>query len=474
MSVRSTAMLLAAALAVTAAAGRSGAQEDPAGRRDAGEDAGPVADAGAPPPREAPLPEGLPEIPPGRELALQEAIELAVERNLSLAESRLEVEKAQADLHASWAALFPVAKGSMTLTHKDHEDTANLGGNRMVIGRQDSLNGVVDVAVPLMNPGAWLGVRAGEAGAELAELRSADARQALLLTVAQAYYQVLTARAVIEVHESQLRSASRHLEIARTRLVSGIGRRVDINRARADALRSEESLIAAHTSLVDSRDALGVLTGIGGLPTAADAPELEAPEAGERELIDAAERNRSDLEAERAALDLAEARLDASWMQLLPSLDASWQLTHRFTSANAFSSSDRTRWNVYLVLSVPIYSQTRYADLDRSRAEVRRAEIASENARRNAALEVRRARRGYLTAVKKTAVAAEQAEIARETLQLTEAEWIAGTGSSLAVTDAARALREAETNLATRRFEAQLALLELLRAAGRDMRNLGG
>ncbi len=100
---------------------------------------------------------------------------------------------------------------------------------------------------------------------------------------------------------------------------------------------------------------------------------------------------------------------------------------------------------------------------------MRQAQLESKDAEQNAALEIRKARRNYLTAVKKIATAKEQAELASQTMKLTEYEYVAGMGSSLEVTDATRASREAEINLAARRFEAQIALLSLFRAAGGDM-----
>jgi outer membrane protein TolC len=182
---------------------------------------------------------------------------------------------------------------------------------------------------------------------------------------------------------------------------------------------------------------------------------------------------REDLRLKRAMVELADDRLDAAWMQFLPSLNASWQLTHQFTTPSSFGDADQTRWTAYLVLSVPIYNQTRYADLDVKRAAVSKAQLEAEDAAQNAALEVRRTRRDYLNSLDAVETAASQAELARETLTLTEAEYIAGTGSSLAVTDARRSSREAELNLASKRFEAQIKLLELLRAAGEDMSRLG-
>jgi outer membrane protein len=361
----------------------------------------------------------------------------------------------------------------LTLSHRDHEDTASFGGSQIVTRNQDDLNGAIDVSMPLVNAQLWLGIRAGKAGEHVAELSVQTARQALLLTVATAYYQALTAKGLIDVQQGQIRSAARHLEVAKTRFRSGIGKRLDMLRARTDVVRATDQLRAATVAFDNARDALGILTGIGGMPLPVEAAELAAPASGEAELVEQATINREDLLLKQALVELADHQLDAAWMQFLPSLNASWQLTHQFTSPSAFGDADQTRWTAYLVLSVPIYNQTRYADLDVKRAAVSKAQLEAEDAAQNAALQVRQARRSYLSAVEAVGTAVEQAELAQETLALTQAEYVAGTGSSLAVSDARRVSREAEINLAAKRFGAQIALLELLRAAGEDMRRLG-
>jgi outer membrane protein TolC len=233
-----------------------------------------------PEPLDAPLPEGLPTISPGSPITLSEALRRADERNLSLAATRTEIERADAELYLAWAALFPTASGTLTLSHRDHEDTASFGGSEIVTRNQDDLNGAIDVSMPLVNAQMWMGIRAGRTGEEVAELSVQNARQLLLRSVATAYYQALTAKGLIDIQQGQIRSAARHLEIAKTRFRSGVGKRLDVLRAQADVVRAVEQLRAAHTAFENARDALGILTGSGGLPLPVEAAEQSAPAAG--------------------------------------------------------------------------------------------------------------------------------------------------------------------------------------------------
>ncbi|MCP4602949.1 MAG: TolC family protein [Proteobacteria bacterium] len=422
-----------------------------------------------------PIKKDLPKVAPGTAMTLKEALQLADKRNLSLASARADIETARVGLKKAWASLLPIAQGTMTLTHNDHEDDANIGGgSAVVIRRQDSLQGSLQANVTLINPQLWTGVSAGRLGVEVAELTVQNARQELLLAVAQSFYQALTARALIDVQENLFQTAERYLEVAQARHVSGVGRRLDVIRARSELVRVRQALFAADEAFNNARDALGILTGAGGLPAPKEGPELRAPLESEEELVSLAARKRSDLKLRRKAVDLFERQLDASWMQFLPTLNAAWQLTHQFTSPSSFGSQDRSRWNALLTLTVPIYNQSRYADLDDKRATLRKSMIQVEEAEKNAGLEVRKARRNYQTTLKQLETSKEQAALSREALLLAEAAYENGTGSSLDVTDASRSSRQDEVTLAIKRFEIQLALLKLLRAMGEDMGNIGG
>ncbi len=420
----------------------------------------------------APAAHDLPELTPGASLSIGEALRLADQRNLSLEAARAEILAADADLYRSWGALFPVVSGSLTLTHLDYEDTADINGIEIVTRPRDSLQGGLNVDLPLVSPRGWQAIHLQKKRLQVSKLTLAEFHQRLLLTVARAFYQALTAQTLVKVIEGQIRSNERHLEVAKSRLTSGIGRRVDVIRAQSDLARFREQLLSAHAAFNNARDTLGTLTGMGGLPLPTEEKELRFSERDERLLVAEGNQSREDLQLKRGLVTLYESQRFGAWMQFLPSLNLSWQLSHQFTGQDQLGLDDRTRWTAFLSLSVPIYGQTRYADLDKGRALVKKAQLELSDAEQQAALQIRTALRNYSSAVEKVKTAITQAELAHETLVLTESEYIMGTGTSLAVTDARRSSNEAEINRATRSFEAQITLLELYRAAGQDLRHI--
>jgi outer membrane protein TolC len=406
-------------------------------------------------------------------LTLGRALELAEQRNPGLEVARAEIARARADLKYSWALLLPTAGGSLTFTHNDHPDRAELGpGQSIVVRRQDDLRGNLSVNLPLISARGWLGVHAARLGPELSRLSRENLLQLTLLTVSQTYFAALSARKLIQVHQTQIEAIERHREVAELRHRTGTGQRIDVVRARTELLTSRENLIAARTAYDKARDSLAALIGVEGLPVPQPIAAPPPPAAATDELVAQALRRREDVRLRRMRVELADRQLLGSWMAFVPSLNFTWQLNQQITDPSALSDEDKSRWFYGLTLNVPLYDHTRYAELDQMRAELARAEAEATDAEVQAGLEVRQARRDWQKSEQLAAAAAEKAALAAESLKLAELAYANGTGDSLSVTDARRTERQAQIQLEAARFDAQLALLQLLRACGRDLRRL--
>lgn len=412
------------------------------------------------------------EIAPGPTVTLGEALSMADSRNLSLQAARAEVEQVEADLRYAWALLHPRASASLGWTHNDHAETTDFGGQEVVVGPQDRVQGNLQVSMRVLDARAWFGIGAARAGVDAAQWGAEATRQALFLNVARAHFAALSARSLIDIQQEQIRAIERHRSVASLRHRSGTGQRLDVLRAQGDLVRAREDLLRAHTALASARDLLGRLIGSDELPMPMPEKDIPPPEAAGSTLTDLAVRSREDLKLLQSRVRLADERLTTTKMSFLPSIDFVWQLNQQVSDPGAFASPDKQRWFAGLTLSVPLYDYTRYADLDRDRAGHRRAVLEEQDANAQAALEVRGAERSWKEATTLADSARQSAELAQETLRLVESAYANGTGTSLEVSDARRTSRQALTNLAARELDVQLALLELLRTVGTDMRTL--
>jgi outer membrane protein TolC len=457
--------------------------EEPAAPAGAPEPTAPLGPPGPPPDEE--LGFDLPQVSPGRPMTLVAALDMADRRNVTLSAARIEIEKAQAQLKQSWGMVLPGAQASMQLMQRDHADTVNFSeglpedmlpegmGGEMVVMPQQDLKGSIQIGMPLVNVQNWLTIGVAKQGVRVAEASIEDARQQLLLGVSQAFYMARMAGSLIELNIEQARSAAHHLKIARARFEAGTGLKIDVLRAETDLEQARQELLTAHLAYDNARDALGILTGVGGLPLPVEPRPLASPAGTDDELTSTAMGKRADVRATREMIELADRQLDAAWMQFLPTLDAAWGLDYQFTEPGELGSTDRSRWAFVFTLTVPLYNHYRYGDLDYKRAALKQAMLQAEDTEQNVSLEVRKARRDYLTALSSVEIAENQARLATEAMSLVEAAYEAGTGSSLDVTDARRTKSATDVNLVAQRLQAQLALLNLLEAIGEDMTALG-
>jgi len=428
-----------------------------------------------------------------RPLTLSEAISAADDQNLTLEGIRYELDRSDAQLSQAVGLVLPYASAGMTYRHADHEDTMDMtsalteslsesleglpfeldtsssSSEPMVVSRQDDLSGSVTVALPVINVEAWTTIRAARIGTELTAASVEDARQELLLGTAQAWYAARMAGTLVELGETQVNSAEHHLAVARARVAAGTGLRIDEVRAEADLAQARQDLLDATLAWETARDALGMVTGVGGLPVPVADPVIPAPLGTDEDLIDRALPLRTDLISAGSGVDLARAQIATTRARFVPTVDLAFQGSYQFTEPTDMGSTDPSRWYLVASLNIPIYDHFRYAELRERKASLRQAEVELRDAQWQAGHEIRGARRDRDTAHAAVDIAGLQADLADEALKLTLDAYEAGAGSSLEVTDARRSTTTAQVNLATTRLKADLALLSLLRATGQDM-----
>ncbi len=424
----------------------------------------------------------LPQITPGPEMTLAEALDAALRQNLTIEATQLEIEKAEATLSIAWGAIFPMISGKMELLHRDHEDTFDLTGSmgdllppgfagdtETVIMPLNDLKGSLQASMPLVNLPAWYNISLAKMGIPMAELTLASVRRQMLLAVSEAYYFALMSRELIDLHLATIETASQHLRVAQAKLDAGTGLRIDVIRAETDLDQGRQELLSAHLAFDKARDTIARLTGRDDLPLPVAAPPLTLPTESNAELTQKALKKLPEIAAKRHQVEMARTQLDAVWMQFLPTLSAAWQGSYQFTKPGDLGSTDRSRWMAIFTLSVPLYNQMRYGELDKVRAEIRQASLQVEDAEKDVSLKIRNAHRDYLTSLTSVEIAERRATLSKEALTLAEAAFEAGTGSSLDVTESRRTTSSANVDLASKRLQSQLALLRLLNAIGVDL-----
>jgi len=422
----------------------------------------------------------------GPVLTLADALSRASSRNHTILSAGQDLEKAGARLYQAWALLMPVVQGNVQWLHMNKEISVDFASGMpdevssamgpsepMVIQPQDQYTGALQATLPVINAASWVTIGVGKQGQELARIGLDEARRQIMFGVTQVYYGALMSRALVKLWEESIDIAARHLEAARARLEAGTGLRIDVARAELDYETAKQSLVTARLAYDNTRDALAVLVDMekGALPDVQDAPDLNKPPDMES-IVSKAPENRNDVRLAKAQVELASRSLDAVWMKFLPTLNLNWQLDHNFGEMPALGAQDRTTWTAVMVLSVPLFEGFRYGQLDENRASLKKSRIQLMEKQLNAEKEVRKSFRDFTASLANVETAKRQLELAREAMELADAAYQAGAGTSLDVMDAQKRHNDAGINLISQRLQSQLALITLYHYAGEDLLSL--
>ncbi len=436
-----------------------------------------------------------------RVLTLDDALRIARQQSHDLAAARARREQAEAGVEQAWSNLLPNISAQGKYTHNYKQVELDFGAfNAGVLGladavratttnpaesgaidtfqqqlrasipppaviqKQNELDGVAQLTVPLIAPSAYLGLSAARRTSEAAAATYDSSDATTLLQVAQAFYGLAGAQELLLARRHAVEVNQETTSVARSRLESGVANRVDLQRAQVALLRAEQAVVEA----VDTRDQ--AKRNLATLLNLHD-PFRVDPGQGPREISKPTEdlvRDALRLRPEVIALERNVAALDAQakaagW-RWAPSL--SGFANYRLFNYRGFSG-DEYSWAVGAQLDWLLYdggardSQRHLAAAERRESHARlallRDTVMDEIANAQQSVETKKS--GLNTAL-------ESVDLSRETLDLVRAQYEVGTATQLDLLQAQDSLVTAEVTLAQARFDLALAALTLQRSAG--------
>ena len=473
--------------------------------------------------------EPVPAQGPVLELTLDDALRIALERNLELELEALTTEIARFDYLGSWGAFDPVVELTGSYTDSESEGSSGLSGGDVVEtdtlglssslgvpfttgGRLDltydrdnqqtnnsfalfdtSTTDVVTVALtqPLLR-GAWsrfatADQRELELGLLRQEKRVEEVRQRILRDVTNAYWDLVGAVEELGVREVALATGQQQLDQDRRRLEVGVGTEVDVLQSETNVAQLEEQRLLAEFTLRTAEDALRTLLfqgSEGDLLVEAESwdwpvvsltplPELgSGPAPSWQRVLDEALRQRPELAQQRLDIEAAEVRLVRASSQRLPGLD----LTLRASSAGfdsepseAFDKATGFDFPTYtssLVFSFPIRNRSAKFAERSARTAVRSARIAYDQVELSVLSEVRQAVRDVVYAAENVRAATTSRDFAERQLAAEQARFAEGLSTTFQVLEFQRDRAEALSALTTARAGYAKALVGLRFAAG--------
>lgn len=329
----------------------------------------------------------------------------------------------------------------------------------------------VKLTQPLYRPQNWAQAKQAELQSELAELQWRDAEQQLVLRVAKAWFDVLTARAQLQAAEELRAAAEGQLKLAKASFEVGTVTVVDVYEAQSRYDLAEAQVVAAKNGVAVAEAALVSITGQAPqrYPRLKMDVKLLPPEPAELSAWEAAARadNLAVLQAQVAERITKEelARRRAGHQ---PTVDLEAMVgNQRLFLQPSFSSADVDAAQIGVRVTIPLYAGGAITSQVREGAALlTQAQRNRDAAERQAVLATKQA---YLNVTNGlTRVKALEAALASslKNLEATKTGFEVGVRINLDVLNAQAQVADARTQLAQARFDTLLALLQLKAAAG--------
>lgn len=332
----------------------------------------------------------------------------------------------------------------------------------------------VQLTQPVLRMPAIYAFGESKAVVRQADAEFAQARQDLLLRLAQAYFDVLAARETESAALAQLQAMELQLLSARRSFEKGVASITDVDDAssRAEQARSQESM--ALRDVETKRAELERITGPldGELAMLRADARVHPPEPNDLSRWTAqASENHPAVLAQEAALDAARFEISRARAQRLPSIDLSAAYGGNYSSGNIINPIDystRVRdWEVSLQVSVPLLDGGgMHAQIVEAVARHAKAEADVEAARRHASSDARAAYAGVLDGIRQVEALRSAVAAGESSVKGNAAGFRAGLKINLDVLNAEQQLFSVRRDLAKARYDALIQSLKLKAAAG--------
>ncbi len=235
-----------------------------------------------------------------------------------------------------------------------------------------------------------------------AQLASLEAtRQALVLRVAETYFEILAAQDNVDFAYAERTAIARQLEQAQRRFEVGLIAITDVQEAKARFDSAEAQAILAENLLENAYQALAVITGDASIRNLARVSErltLNLPEPANAEAwVEFAMNNNRDLIAARENLNAARFERDKASRNRRPTVDLTATYSDQDVEDDLLGDSRQDDVSVAIEFRLPLYTSGRIG------AERARADAEYLSAQNNALLQARlasqQARTAYLDVV---------------------------------------------------------------------------
>ncbi|MFN2432080.1 MAG: TolC family protein [Gemmatimonadota bacterium] len=474
--MRLIAALVLCALAAGGTDSAAAQQPDTAGAAAGGAAVAPRDLAPAPGEPATRLAVGAPAPAPGAiPLSLEQAEELALERNERVLIAREEIERTKGLEREVRAASLPSLDVIYRYTRNVQRPVIffDQGGEvqQVSIGEDNDNTVGLSLDQTLFSRSVLAANRAAGLAQEVSELGLEEVNEELALDVRRTYYTVLLNAALIGVQELALEQADARLGQVRQFFDVGTAAEFDVLTAEVEADNIRPLLITARN---DYALALNELKRVVGLPldepvALTDSLTFDPVEMSFAQALELARLQRDDLRRQRATVQLQQQAVAVERAQAFPELSFNFDLTRRASSGDLVpATSDFSQSaSAGVELSFPVFDgRATEGRMRQARAVLAQEELRQSALEEDVALEVQQALQNVRAASEATEAARATVSRAARALEIAQTRFRNGLSTQLELNDSELALTQARSTLARTLYQHNVARAELQRAIG--------
>ncbi|HKP72795.1 MAG TPA: TolC family protein [Pyrinomonadaceae bacterium] len=408
------------------------------------------------------------------ELSLEQAIQLAIENNLTTLLAHERRREAEGFRRESRAGLLPNVAGSsyqanvtQNLAALGFQPGTFPGITNTFIGPFNNFDARARLVQSIFNLSAIRNYQAGRAGVRVAELQEGLAREQVATATALTYLESLRAGRAVQAASANVELAQTLVTLAQDQRNAGVATGVDVTRAQTrlaqEQVRLAQAQTASEQSLLNLQRVVGIRLG-GTLMLTDPLRFTTAPTPSVEAAVQEAGQTRPEVRIAEEQVRLANLERRAVKAELLPSLEFAGDYgVSGITPANTALPTRR----VAVQLNVPIFN----GGLTRGRIEVaasrlRQIELELGSVRGQVEEDVRLALAVLRTTELQVRAADESVTLAERELEMARDRFRAGVADNLEVVSAQVSLAEARNGQVAALAQYNAARLNLAASLG--------
>ncbi|MFT5690809.1 MAG: outer membrane protein, partial [Oceanicoccus sp.] len=410
---------------------------------------------------------------------LSEIYELAIKNDATL---KVAEATYRSDLEFEKQALSTILPQIEASASYGEQDADKLGFNNETLTNaettRESDRTVYSISLTqnIFNLSAWFGFKQGKAITLQAEAQLASDQQALIVRVAQAYFDVLSARDNLEASKAEERATKRQLEQTQQRFDVGLIAITDVHEARAVFDNTVVQRLTDEGNLGTAYEAISVLTGrehANFWQLNEDFPVVDPDPLSRGEWVEFALKHNYALKASLHAVEASHQNARARKMQHAPTITGSYQYTDTETNTdltnvadgNLDSQEEGPSWSVEL--RVPLFSGGMVSSQRRQAYEQYNSALQNKIlTQRNVVNGTRASHITVVTDVQRVKARSQAIVSTTSALDATQAGYEVGTRNIVDVLQAQRSLYSSIRDYANSRYGYIVNMLILKQRAG--------